>query len=175
MTMNNFKKSCLSIICYCIASASTLLVAPASYAGFINGFEGTGLLDNVALGNAFRPPDTMGAVGTNQFLESTNGSYTVYNKYTGAVQQRISFGNFWSNAGQSASANGDQRILFDHYTNRWISIGFGASVSDINIAVSSTSDAMGPWKSDFLFGAPIYDQRQWQIGSVRQRNAISCK
>jgi hypothetical protein len=116
------------------------------------GFEGTSLLDNVTLGNAYRPPDTMGAVGTTQFLESTNGSYTVYDKYTGAVQQRISFGQFWSNAGQSGQANGDQRILFDQYTNRWISIGFGASVSDINIAVSDTSNAMGSWKSTKFTG-----------------------
>ena len=127
-------------------SALTLLASASAEATTVRGFEGTGLLDNVTLGNAFRPPDTMGAVGTTQYLESTNGSYTVYNKATGAVQQRISFGDFWANAGQTG-AQGDQRILFDHFTNRWITLGFGASVSDIQIAVSDTSNAMGTWKS----------------------------
>lgn len=129
----------------------TLLASAAAQAVTVRGFEGTSLLDNVTLGNAFRPPDTMGAVGTTQYLESTNGSYTVYNKLTGAVQQRITFDQFWANAGQTG-ANGDQRILFDHHTDRWITLGFGASVSDVQIGVSDTADAMGTWKSTKFTG-----------------------
>jgi hypothetical protein len=70
----------------------------------------------------------------------------VYDKLTGAVQQRLSYENFWANAGQ-VGAQGDQRILFDHHTDRWITLGFGAKQSDIQIAVSDTSNAMGTWKS----------------------------
>ncbi|MDC8772615.1 PEP-CTERM sorting domain-containing protein [Roseateles albus] len=135
-----------------LATAAAFACATSAQAATFRGFDGTSLLDNVTLGNAFRPPDTMGAVGTTQFLESTNGSYTVYDKLSGAVQQRISFGQFWTNAGQGGAPNGDQRILFDHHTNRWISIGFSDSVSDINIAVSDTSNAMGPWKSTKFTG-----------------------
>lgn len=123
------------------------------------GFEGTSLLDNVTLGNAFRPPDTMGAVGTNQFLESTNGSYTVYDKSTGAVLQRQNFNAFWANAGiaptpSGTASNGDQRILFDHYTNRWISVGFSGTTNKLNIGVSDTADAMGTWKATVLTALP---------------------
>jgi hypothetical protein len=138
-------------------AAIAMLSSPA-HAGLMYGFEGTSLLDNVTLGNAFRPPDTMGAVGTNQFLESTNGSYTVYNKSTGDVLQRMNFNTFWANAGiapvNGATSQGDQRILFDHYTNRWISVGFSGTVNKINIGVSDTSDALGAWKSTVLTALP---------------------
>ena len=129
----------------------SLLASAAAQAATVRGFEGTSLLDNVTLGNAFRPPDTMGAVGTTQYLESTNGSYTVYDKLSGAVQQRLNFNDFWANAGQTG-AQGDQRILFDHFTNRWITLGFGSSVSDIQIGVSDTANAMGAWKSTKFTG-----------------------
>jgi hypothetical protein len=128
------------------------LAAPRAEAGaLLHGFEGTSQLDNCALGQCFRPPDTMGAVGTSQFLETTNGSITVYDKTNGAVQQRIDFNKFWQNAGQTGT-QGDQRVLFDHYTNRWIASGFGAAFSDINLAISDTSDARGTWKSTKFVG-----------------------
>ena len=123
-------------------------------AGFLGGFEGTSQLETAALGNAFRPPDTMGAVGTTQFLESNNGSYAVYDKSTGAVLQRISYQQFWSNAsgGALTDSGGDQRVLFDHHTNRWITMGLGADFSSIQIAVSDTANAMGSWKTTTFVG-----------------------
>lgn len=132
------------------------LAAPFAQAGVLLGFEGTSQLQNCALGNCFRPPDTMGAVGTTQFLETTNGSITVYDKSNGAVQQRVDYNAFWQNAGtpgvQGVYANGDQRVLFDHYTSRWIVIGFGGTSDKINIAVSDTANALGPWRSTQFTG-----------------------
>lgn len=126
--------------------------AAASVIG-VRGFEGTSMLDNCALGGCFRPPDTMGAVGTTQFVETSNGSITVYNKADGAVLSRVGMGTFWTAAGQTTSG-GDQRILFDHYTNRWIAIGFGSTNNVINIGVSTTADALGPWKSTSIAALP---------------------
>jgi len=120
----------------------------------VRGFEGTSQLDNCALGQCFRPPDTMGAVGTTQFLETTNGSITVYNKGTGAVESRLSMPTFWANAGLSGGAGGDQRVLFDHYTSRWIAIGFGPTGNVINIGVSVTDNAAGAWKSTSITALP---------------------
>lgn len=128
-------------------SALTVLASAAAQAATVRGFEGTSQLDNCLLGQCFRPPDTMGAVGTTQFLETTNGSITVYDKSNGAVQSRLNMVNFWANAGLPGGAFGDQRVLFDHYTNRWIMSGFGANTKDINIAISDTANALGPWKS----------------------------
>jgi hypothetical protein len=99
------------------------------------------------------PPDTMGAVGRTQFMEVTNGAYAVYDKTTGAQTKLWADGDFWSQAGQPGSngpngfSNGDTRILFDSSANRWVAESFGASIEDIQIAVSNTADATGGWKS----------------------------
>jgi hypothetical protein len=134
----------------------TLGASTANAATFVRGFEGTSQLDNCAfVGQCFRPPDTMGAVGTTQYLETTNGSITVYNKATGAVASRVDMPTFWANAGLSGGAGGDQRVLFDHYTNRWIMNGFGSTGNKINIAVSDTADALGTWRSTQIVGASL--------------------
>lgn len=144
-----------------LARAAALTVAAGAstgaWAGVVvtAGFEGTSQLDNCALGNCFRPPDTMGAVGTTQFLETNNGSITIYDKNSGAVQSRVSMQSFWAGAGLAGGAGGDQRVLFDHYTNRWLMIGFGATGNLINIGVSDTADALGSWKSTQIVGASL--------------------
>ncbi len=101
----------------------------------------------------------MGAVGTTQFLETSNGSVTIYDKSNGAVTSRVSMNTFWSAVGLpdpipnsppgsgNFAGGGDQRVLFDHYTNRWVVIGFGDTNNKINIAVSKTADASGLWGS----------------------------
>ena len=72
-------------------SVLPLLTAGAAEASVIvsSGFEGGSQLINCALGQCFRPPDTMGAVGTTQFLETSNGSIRIYDKNTGAVQSSV--------------------------------------------------------------------------------------
>lgn len=140
----------LTIGLVCLAG----LTALPSRAGVVFGFEGTSMLDNCALNGCFRPPDTMGAVGVTQFLETSNGSITVYDKTNGAVQSRVGMVAFWANAGLPGGAGGDQRVLFDHYADRWIMAGFGATSNVINIAVSDTANALGPWKSTSFQGLP---------------------
>lgn len=119
------------------------------------GFEGGSQLINCTLGECYRPPDTMGAVGTTQFLETSNGSVRVYDKVTGAVQSSVSMATFWTSVGLGPTANGDQRVLFDHYTNRWIMTGFGSNTNTINIAISDTANALGTWKSTTIVGSSI--------------------
>lgn len=110
-------------------------------------FEGTSDYDTRALGIGLVPPDTMGAVGTTQYVELINGSFSVYNKATGAlVAPRITDSTFWTRAGGTATG-GDPRILFDKQTNRWIATGFNAADNGLQIATSVTSDALGPWKA----------------------------
>jgi hypothetical protein len=114
-------------------------------------FEGISQYDVAAFGRNFIPPDTMGAVGRSQFMEFTNGAVAVYDKATGARTSLVSDVAWWATAGQ-VGANGDQRVLFDAAANRWVALGFGASASDIQIAVSDTSDALGGWKSTKFTG-----------------------
>ena len=142
-----------------VAMAALPLLTASAHAAFVaTSFEGTSQLDNCALGQCWRPPDTMGAIGTTQFLETTNGSITIYDRATGAVLSRQDYVNFWANAGLPGGAGGDQRVLFDHYTNRWIMNGFGATGNLINIAVSDTANALGTWKSTQVAVLPLTSQ-----------------
>lgn len=134
---------------------------PAAASMLVTGFEGTSQIDNCNLGlnSCFRPPDTMGAVGTTQFLETTNGSVTVYDKATQGVVLRQTSDAFWQGLGITGATGGvytggDQRVLFDHYTNRWLAVGFGTSSNRLNIGVSDTSDALGGWKSTSFAALP---------------------
>lgn len=111
------------------------------------GFEGTSRKDDFLLNNvSFDPSQTMGAAGTTQYLESTSGSVTVYDKSTGVVLSRVGKVPFWTSHGASGTS-GDQRVLFDLYTNRWIMTGFCASVAETCIAVSDTDNALGTWRT----------------------------
>jgi PEP-CTERM motif len=117
----------------------------------VRGFEGTSDYDSRALGSALIPPDTMGAVGTTQYVQLINGSFSVYSKATGALlAPRITDSNFWTSIGGGATG-GDPRVLFDNRTNRWLAIGFDGSGANIRIAVSQT-DALGAWKSAVVTG-----------------------
>lgn len=58
------------------------------------GFEGGSLLINSALNGYAYPPDTMGAVGTTQFMGTSNGSIRIYDKMTGAAQSSVGLGAF---------------------------------------------------------------------------------
>ena len=107
-----------------------------------NSFKGVSQFDlRAILGGSFIPPDTMGAVGATQFMETTNGVYAVYSKTNGALQSKVDARAFWAAAGMAdgSGLNGDARVLFDKPSQRWMALQFGASVADIQIAVSNSS------------------------------------
>ena len=66
-------------------------------------FEGVSQYDTRAIngGFSFIPPDSHGAVGASQFMESTNGGYAIYDKSTGQQKALISDGTFWTAAGRT--------------------------------------------------------------------------
>jgi hypothetical protein len=110
------------------------------------GFEGSTQFDNALLARNFIPPDTMGTVGLTQYVVTTNGSYSVYDKATGNRLALYRDTDFWAAAGQTG-ANGDTRIMYNADANRFIMVAFGANTKDLQIAVSDTADALGTWKS----------------------------
>ncbi len=126
------------------------------------GFQGLSQYDTRALNGGFSsiPPDTMGAVGTTQFMETTNGGYAVYSK-TGQAQLLISDGAFWNAAGITQpvnpatglpAANGDSRVLFDKTAQKWVVESFAPSLSSIQIAVSNDANALDGFKSTQFVG-----------------------
>lgn len=117
----------------------------------IAGFEGISQYQAAALGRNFIPPDTMGAVGTTQFVEILNGAFAVYDKATGAQLALTTDNQFWTSRG-GQNTGGDPRVMFNAQYNRWVAIAFGSNVKDIQIAVSDTADALGTWKTTVFEG-----------------------
>jgi hypothetical protein len=117
----------------------------------VKGFEGISQYDVASVSRNFIPPDTMGAVGTTQYTTFANGGFAVYDKASGSRSLFQSDVAFWAAAGQTG-ANGDSRVLFNSSANRWVALSFGSSVSDIQIAVSNTANALGGWTSTKFTG-----------------------
>jgi len=113
---------------------------------YVMGFEGISQYDGASFGRNFIPPDTMGAVGRTQYMSTSNGAYAVFDKATGNRTALMSDVQFWANAGQTG-ANGDSRIMYNADASRWVAVSFGASTSDLQIAVSDSDNALGSWKS----------------------------
>ena len=118
---------------------------------YLLGFEGISQYDGASFARNFVPPDTMGAVGRNQYMETSNGAYAVFDKATGNRTLLQSDVAWWAAAGQ-AGANGDSRVMYNAAASRWVAISFGASVADIQVAVSDTDNALGGWKSTKFTG-----------------------
>ena len=126
--------------------------SPTVHTSVVSSFEGTSDFDTRALGIGLIPPDTMGAVGTTQYVQLINGSFSVYNKATGLLAApRKTDSAFWKAAGGTATG-GDPRVAFDSQTDRWIAVGFGSANSNLQIAVSATADALGPWHASSFTG-----------------------
>lgn len=143
------------------AGAAMLLLATAAptsaaTSSVTASFKGTDLTDNITVGGGFIPPDTMGAVGTTQFVSILNGSYSVFDKATGVRTSFIDDDVFWNNAGATGVAGsftgGDPRILFNATAGRWVATAFGGDRSFLNIGVSDTADASGSWKATTFLG-----------------------
>jgi hypothetical protein len=110
-------------------------------------FTGSNVLES-----GFFPPNTMGAVGNDQFVELINGRYTVYSK-TGDRLRSSSLDQFWWDAGVTdlTSFSFDPRIVFDPTSQRW----FAASVDNqvqfgtgnrILLGVSKTANPLDGWQ-----------------------------
>jgi hypothetical protein len=116
-------------------------------------FAGINLQDQfTAFNSGSIPPDTMGAVGPNHFMEVINGSVAIYTR-TGIRLGHVSLDSFFTftSGGITYPRNGsfDPRVLYDPHSGRWFAcaLEFGTNFADNNIllAVSRTSDPTGTY------------------------------
>jgi hypothetical protein len=115
-------------------------------AGLAIGLNFTG--STLGIESPFIPPDTMGAVGPNHFVELINGRYSVYQKNDGLRIQTSSLDQFWTNAGVSFTGfTFDPRTLYDPFSQRWFAASVDNASGDNNflIAVSKSSDPTAGW------------------------------
>jgi hypothetical protein len=125
-----------------LAAASLTAAATANSPTTFTNFLGAP--DN---GN-FIPPDTMGAIGTRQIMNTVNGEVRIQDR-GGRVLSRVTLDGFWNRVGPFVS-NGsfDPKVYFDAGKSRWITVACAdaeSSASSILIGVSKTDDALGQW------------------------------
>jgi hypothetical protein len=128
-----------------------ILLAPQ---GIGTNFIIINLQDQIDTGVGAIPPDSMGAVGPDQFVEMINESVAIYTK-TGVRMSLVSLDSFFTFTfdGTTYPRNGttDPRILFDRRSNRWLAcaleLGDPAETDNqILLAVCRTSDPLtGTW------------------------------
>ncbi|CAM2005871.1 pre-peptidase C-terminal domain-containing protein [Acanthopleuribacter pedis] len=105
------------------------------------------------------PPDTVGDVGTNYYIQSINGSggatFTVYDKNNGnLVAGPFNLDGFGS--GGCGSGLGDPIILFDQAANRWMISEFASGSNILCVYVSRTEDPVsGGWYA-YAFNTPSF-------------------
>jgi hypothetical protein len=102
----------------------------------------------------FIPPDTQGAAGPTQLVETINGAVSVYSK-TGTRISQTSLNSFFNTA-LAAGGGGtvtnyafDPRIIYDEQSQRFFVSGDNnvQAANSFIIAVSNSSDATAGWKA----------------------------
>jgi hypothetical protein len=112
-------------------------------------YNGRNFLANSLATAGSRPPDTMGSVGRDYFVELINRRYSVYRKSDGVKVQDMSLNDFATGAGAAFVGDVfDPRVLFDPHSNRWfgVTVDNARNPNSFQIFVSKTSDPTAGWR-----------------------------
>ena len=96
------------------------------------------------------PPDTVGDVGRNHFIQMVNATqFRIFNKDgsapAGAAGAAQNFGALWPVSSACAANVGDPIVVYDHFADRWLLSQF-ASPNQMCVAISQTPDpTAGTW------------------------------
>ena len=104
------------------------------------------------------PPDTVGVVGPDHYLQAINGStgtqVRIYDKTSGAQVANFMMQSLGS--AQCANGLGDPIVLFDQFANRWLISEFSSSGNRMCVYISQTSSPVtGGWFA-YNFPAPSF-------------------
>lgn len=118
-------------------------------------FEGISNQDNFNIyGGRVNPPDPVGDVGPNNYVEMVNLAFAVYDKQGNKLAGPTAIGNLWSGFAipDCTDPSGDPVVLYDQFTDRWILSQFTTrGLSDPTIpfyncvAISQTGDPTGAY------------------------------
>ena len=120
--------------------------APTSNGATLLSFEG---INNV---NGVLPPDTVGDVGPNHYVQAVNLSFAIYNKSGTRLYGPANINTLFSGLGGSCETtnDGDPIVLYDHLANRWLISQFSLPYYPRGpfyqcIAISQTPDPTQGW------------------------------
>ena len=143
-------------------------------------FEG---LNNV---NGVLPPDTVGDVGPNHYVQMVNLAFAIWNKSGNLLYGPANTNTLWQGFGGPCETtnDGDPIVLYDHLADRWMMSQFALPRFPRGpfyqcIAVSQTPDPTGAWhryeftiSSDKLNDYPKFGV--WPDGYYMSINQFKC-
>jgi hypothetical protein len=105
------------------------------------------------------PADVQVAVGPTAVLQAVNSSIAIYSP-TGTLLRQQTLGQFFSGGGvdRSRDSTTDPRILWDPVSGRFFGVMFDLSRLEIVLAMSITTDPLGPWAIFALPSSGCTDQ-----------------
>jgi hypothetical protein len=125
-------------------------VAELAVGAPVANFEGISNLDNFNLfGFRVNPPDPVGDVGPNHYVEMVNLAFAVYDKTGNLLLGPVDTGTLWAGFAieDCTDPSGDPIVLYDQTTDRWILSQFttrGPLYYDC-VAISQTGDPTGAY------------------------------
>ena len=131
--------------------------AAATIGGTIANFEGLGQQDNFnVLARRVNPPDPVGDVGPNHYVEMVNLTFAVYSKTGTRLLGPVDLGALWADfpIEDCTDESGDPIVLYDQTTDRWLLTQFTTRGLDPAtptapfyncVAVSQTGDPTGAY------------------------------
>lgn len=107
----------------------------------INTFEGISFLS----GGAGFPPDTVGDVGPDHYVQMVNSSFQIFDKSGNSLVGPININQLWTSAGGQCQIQntGDPIVLYDRLADRWFVSQFFQD--GLCIAISQTADPTGAY------------------------------
>ncbi len=124
-------------------------------------FEGLSNQDNFNIfGFRVNPPDPVGDVGPNHYVEMVNLAFAVYDKSGNKLLGPISVGELWAGfpVADCSDVAGDVIVLYDQFEDRWLLSQF-TSIGPIYyncVAISVTGDPTGPYYRYAFSAGPFF-------------------
>ncbi|NIO07947.1 MAG: hypothetical protein GTO40_08055, partial [Deltaproteobacteria bacterium] len=95
----------------------------------------------------FRPPDTVGDVGPNHYIQMVNASvFQIWDKNGNTLAGPTALDSLWTAGGACANGRGDPIVLYDHLADRWMMSEFAGTGNHLCIYISKTANPVsGGW------------------------------
>ena len=131
-------------------TARSLTNAALAISAPLANFEGLSNQDNFnLLGGRVNPPDPVGDVGPNHYVEMINLAFAVYDKQGNRLLGPLTLGSLWQNFSVPHCANnaGDPIVVYDQFVDRWLLSQFTSAGPQYwnCIAISQTGDPTGAY------------------------------